>query len=153
MTDTRREFIKSSLTYSACTAIGVLIPRAGTAAWPAEKFAESQFTDTLKLLYGENELQESKKIKFRLPRIAENGAVVPITVTSSLDNVDNITILVEKNPVPLAASFNLGPECVASVSARLKMAETCNVIAVVKAGSEYYTAKQMVKVTVGGCGG
>jgi sulfur-oxidizing protein SoxY len=156
MSDTRRKFIKSSLSFSACAMFattGLLTPRTSNAAWPRENVAESSFAETLKRLYGEHELQETKKIKFRLPRIAENGAVVPITVTSSLDNVENITLLVEKNPVPLAASFNLAPECIASVSARLKMAETSDVIAVVKAGPEYYTAKQTVKVTIGGCGG
>ena len=156
MPDTRREFIKSSLSFSACTVAattGLLTPRPGNAAEPAENITENKLADTLKHLYGDNELKESKKIKFKLPRIAEDGAVVPITVTSSLDNVTIITLLVEKNPVPLAASFNLGPECETTISARLKMAETCDVIAVVKAGDAYYTAKQAVKVTIGGCGG
>lgn len=93
------------------------------------------------------------KIKLKLPRIAENGSVVPITITSTIENVDSIYILSEKNPVPLIAQFSLDPELETFIGARFKMAKTCDVIVIVKAEDQYYQTRQRVKVTLGGCGG
>ena len=155
MPDSRRDFIKKSFSVGVITTVGssLLIPFRAAADWPADKFTENKLQVTLDKLFGKQEIVETKKIKLKLPRIAENGAVVPITVSSSLKNVESIYILVEKNPVPLAAHFILRPELDAFVSARLKMAETCDVIAIVKSADNLYRAKQMVKVTIGGCGG
>ena len=85
--------------------------------------------------------------------IAENGAVVPITVTSSIAGVTAVSIIADKNPSPLAASFVLGEGANADVSTRIKMGKTGNVIALVQAGDKVYSAKKEVKVTIGGCGG
>ena len=155
MSDSRRGFIKKSFSVGVITTVGssLLIPLRADADWPADKFTENKLQLTLDKLFGNQDIIESKKIKLKLPRIAENGAVVPITVSSSLENVESIFILVEKNPVPLAAHFNLKPELDAFVSARLKMAETCDVIAIIKSADKLYRAKKMVKVTIGGCGG
>jgi sulfur-oxidizing protein SoxY len=86
------------------------------------------------------------------PQIAEDGAVVPITVESRLPNVETILIFVEKNPVPLAARFQFDPSMDAFVSLRIKMNESSDVIAVVKSGDDYFGARRKVKVVVGGCG-
>lgn len=156
MIDTRRNFIKKSLTagsYLLAAASGLFAPLISRAEWPVTQFANLKIEDTFERVLGESKPIESDKIKFKLPRIAENGAVVPITVTSSLENVESISILVEKNPVPLIASFTLSPEIDTYVSARIKMAETSDVIALVKTDENYYTARQNVKVTIGGCGG
>ncbi len=155
MPDSRRDFIKKSLSVGVIATLGssLLIPKKVYAKWPADKFTENKLQVTLDKLFGTQEIVESKKIKLRLPRIAENGAVVPITVSSSLKDVESIYILVEKNPVPLANHFTLTPDMDAFVSARLKMAETCDVIAIVKSADKLYMAKKMVKVTIGGCGG
>ena len=155
MPDTRRSFIKKSLSISACTAAAAagILPATVEAAWPYEKFANIQLEEAVTRLFGNREITDTDKIKLKLPRIAENGAVVPITVTSKLEKVESISIFVEKNPVPLAARFSLSPEVDSFVSARLKMAETCDVIAIVKADGNVYSAKKQVKVTIGGCGG
>jgi sulfur-oxidizing protein SoxY len=87
------------------------------------------------------------------PEIAENGAVVPISVSSTLDNVTSISILVAENPNALAASYRIPEGTLPSVANRLKMAKTTNVIAIVEAGGKLYSTTKEVKVTVGGCGG
>lgn len=97
--------------------------------------------------------EESDKIKIKAPEIAENGAVVPVTITADMDGVTELSILVEKNPTPLAATFILGEGAKPEASTRIKMGATSNVIALAKAGDKTYSAKQEVKVTIGGCGG
>ena len=156
MPDTRRIFLKKcfSLT-SGCVAVasGLLTPVTGKAAWKADLFTQTNLQESLNRLFGVQEFIDSGKISLKLPRIAENGAVVPITVTSSLDNVESVAILVEKNPVPLVASFKLSKATECFVSARMKMAETSDVIVIVKTADKFYSARQTVKVTIGGCGG
>jgi sulfur-oxidizing protein SoxY len=149
MLDTRRTFLKICLALFG----GIFFTPSARAAWPAEKFAPLKFPESLTRLLDGQTPELSDKIELKLPQIAENGAVVPISVSTALDNVASIAILVEKNVVPLVAQFDLSPECAPFVSARIKMAETCDVIAVVKAGGRYYSARQLVKVTIGGCGG
>jgi sulfur-oxidizing protein SoxY len=87
------------------------------------------------------------------PEIAENGAVVPISVTTTLTDVTSIAFLVTENPNALAASYKIPVGTVPSVANRLKMAKTTNVIVIVEAGGKLYSATKEVKVTVGGCGG
>jgi len=79
--------------------------------------------------------------------------VVPITITSSIQNVDTVYIFSEKNPVPLIAKFTLQPELAMYIGARFKMQESCDVIVILKAKDQYYQTRQGVKVTLGGCGG
>lgn len=156
MPDSRRQFIKKSISYATYTvamATGLFKPELTYADWLAEDFATQSLDETLKHLFGDVNINSSERIKMKLPRIAENGAVVPIKVTSEIDNVDTVIILVEKNPVPLSAIFNLSPAVETEVSARLKMAETSQVMVILRAEGELYSAKENVKVTIGGCGG
>ena len=95
----------------------------------------------------------SDEIKITAPNIAENGASVPVVVTSMLKGTTEILTIVEKNPKPLAARNKFGKRAIPSISSRIKMGETTEVIAVVKAEDKYYMAKTNVKVTLGGCGG
>jgi sulfur-oxidizing protein SoxY len=87
------------------------------------------------------------------PEIAENGAVVPISVATTLTDVTSISFLVSENPVVLVASYRIPAGTVPGVANRIKMAKTSNVIVVVEAGGKLYSATKEVKVTVGGCGG
>ncbi len=87
------------------------------------------------------------------PDIAENGAVVPVGAISKLPNTTEIYLLVEKNPLPLAAGFTIPAGTEADVQVRLKMGQSTNVIALVKADGKLYTATKETKVTLGGCGG
>ena len=95
----------------------------------------------------------SDQIKMKIPDIAENGAVVPVTVSTDLDNVDSISIVVVNNPTPLAATFILTPRSIPSVAVRIKMGQSSQVLALVNAGGNLYSTAKDVKVTIGGCGG
>lgn len=120
--------------------------------YPEDAFKQKSEADAIKSLYGKT-AEKSDKVKLDAPEIAENGAVVPIAVSSSLPDVTSIAILVTENPNTLAAAYRILPGTAANVSSRLKMAKTSNVIAVVEAGGKLYSATKEVKVTVGGCGG
>ena len=120
--------------------------------YPEDAFKQKSSDDAIKALYGKT-AEPSDKVKLDAPEIAENGAVVPISVSSALPDVTSISILVVENPNALAASYKIPAGTVPSVANRLKMARTSNVIAVVEAGGKVYSATKEVKVTVGGCGG
>jgi sulfur-oxidizing protein SoxY len=120
--------------------------------WPQDAFKQRNEADTLKALYGKS-AEASDKINLDAPEIAENGAVVPIAVTSSLPKVTGIAVLVLENPSVLAAAYKIPDGSEAAVSSRLKMAKTSKVVAIVESGGKLYSASKEVKVTVGGCGG
>ena len=120
--------------------------------WPEAAFKQKGEAETLKALYGET-AEASDKISLDAPEIAENGAVVPVSVSSSLPNVTAIAILVLENPNTLAASYKIAEGTEPSVANRLKMAKTSKLVAVVESGGKLYSASKEVKVTVGGCGG
>jgi sulfur-oxidizing protein SoxY len=120
--------------------------------YPEDAFKQKSDADAIKALYGKT-AEPSDKVKLDAPEIAENGAVVPISVSSSLPEVVSISILVSENPNALAASYKIPPGTVPSVANRIKMAKTTNVIAIVEAGGKLYSTSKEVKVTVGGCGG
>jgi sulfur-oxidizing protein SoxY len=97
---------------------------------------------------------QSKDVVFvSTPDIAENGAVVPISITSSIPKTESIAILIEKNPNMLAGSFDILPGTEPAISTRVKMGQTSNVYALVKADGRYFVASKEIKVTLGGCGG
>jgi sulfur-oxidizing protein SoxY len=120
--------------------------------YPEDAFKQKSDADAIKSLYGKT-AEPSDKVKMDAPEIAENGAVVPISVTTSLADVTSISILVAENPNALAASYKIPAGTMPSVANRLKMAKTTNVIAIVEAGGKLYSTTKEVKVTVGGCGG
>lgn len=101
---------------------------------------------------GGAKLEQSQEISLEVPEIAEDGAIVPVTVASTLPDVEAILIFVEKNPTPFAAGLQLDKSLDAYASLRIKMNESCDVIAVVKSGNNYFTQRKKVKVVVGGCG-
>jgi sulfur-oxidizing protein SoxY len=120
--------------------------------YPEEAFRQKSEADAIKALYGQT-AEPSDKVKLDAPEIAENGAVVPISVTTTLDKVTSISFFVAENPNALAASYRIPDGTLPSVANRLKMAKTTNVVAIVEAGGKLYSASKEVKVTVGGCGG
>lgn len=125
---------------------------ADAAKWPKDAFQQKSEADALKTLFGKT-ATASDKVILDAPEIAENGAVVPIAVNSSLPNVTRIAILVSENPYPLAAAYVLPTGTSAAVANRLKMAKTSKVVALVESDGAVYSATKEVKVTVGGCGG
>ncbi len=121
--------------------------------WNKNAFETKNLNDTVKTLGGAA-AAESKDISFvNAPDIAENGAVVPVGVQSKIPKTEMIAILVEKNPNSLAAMFTIPDGTEAVVSTRVKMGQTSNVHAVVKADGKFYFATKEIKVTLGGCGG
>jgi sulfur-oxidizing protein SoxY len=120
--------------------------------YPEAAFKQKDFNEAIKLLYGRT-AEQTDKIKLDAPEIAENGAVVPVSVTTTLDDVTSISFVVPENPNPLAAYYRLPPGTMPSVANRLKMAKTSNVIAIVEAAGKLYSTTREVKVTIGGCGG
>ena len=120
--------------------------------YPEEAFKLKNEADAIKALYGKT-VEPSDKVKLDAPEIAENGGVVPISVTTTLDKVTSISFFVAENPNALAASYRIPDGTLPAVANRLKMAKTTNVTAIVEADGKLYSATKEVKVTVGGCGG
>ena len=154
MRKNRRDFIKLSGVYAAMAAAGLLSAEEAFAQQQARNkaFEAKSLDETVKLLGGTTAVQ-SGEISITAPDIAENGAVVPIAVTSKIPNTQNIYILVDKNLNSLSAGFGIPPGTEPNVATRVKMAQTSNVHAVVKADNKFYVATKEVKVTLGGCGG
>jgi sulfur-oxidizing protein SoxY len=98
-------------------------------------------------------LVPSDQVQVKTPKVAENGAVVSVTVKHNIPGAESISILVPKNTSKLAASYLLSGQIASFVTCRIKMRETSDVIAVVKADGKLYSGKNRVKVTLGGCGG
>lgn len=154
----RRVFLKGSLAASAAglaVGAGLLSPRAVLAAvsdWPEAAFDSESMDNSLNELFGSSDVADSGDISVKAPDIAENGAVVPVTVESAIADSDRVAIFVSKNPTPLVASFDLSGAN-PFVSTRIRMGTTDDVTGVVHAGGKLYKASKEVKVTIGGCGG
>ena len=135
-------------------AAGWLAPETAAAqAWNKNAFEAKTMDETMKAIGGGAPAQ-SKDIAFvSTPDIAENGAVVPIGITSSIPKTESIAILIEKNPNMLAASFDIPAGTDPSISTRVKMGQSSNVYALVKADGKFYVVSKEIKVTLGGCGG
>jgi len=156
MNQNRRVLLKSTFAAGAtgiAISAGLLTPKAVLAAWPKAAFEAKDSKAALEASLGSSATTESSDIQLKAPDIAENGAVVPVTITSSIANTEAVSIIVAENGTPLAATFNLGATTSGSVSTRIKMGKTSDVTAVVKAGGKLYSTSKNVKVTIGGCGG
>ncbi len=151
----RRIFLKQSLAAGAMGMLigtGMLMPKAALAVWPKEAFQNKDASAAMKALLGSDQFESSADLKLTAPEIAENGAVVPVKVETSIADVETITLVAVNNPLPLIANFRMGEDAVPYASTRIKMGATGDVIAIVKAGGKLYSAKQEIKVTIGGCG-
>ncbi|MEZ2147274.1 thiosulfate oxidation carrier protein SoxY [Bradyrhizobium sp. DN5] len=126
--------------------------RAANDKYPEEAFKQKSEADAIKALYGKA-AEPSDKVKLDAPEIAENGGVVPVSVTTTLDKVTSISFFVAENPFALAASYKIADGTIPGVANRLKMAKTTKLVAIVEADGKLYSATKEVKVTVGGCGG
>jgi sulfur-oxidizing protein SoxY len=146
----RRHLLRQGGALALLVACGVVTLDEALAA-EASGFDAKTFDEALASLGSKP--AESKEITLNSPEIAENGAVVPLTVTSNLPKTDALYVLVEKNPFPLAASFSIPPGTDPFVAARVKMGESTRVYAVAKADGKLYSTFKETKVTLGGCGG
>ena len=139
-------------TLAAVLVAGLLKPVAALAAWNKEAFGAKSAADALKGL-GAASTEPSKGITIEAPEIAENGAVVPIEITSNIPGTSSIAVVIEKNPFPLAARFEFKEGALPFVKLNAKMGETSDVRVVATAGGKHYAATKEIKVTIGGCGG
>lgn len=155
-TDAKRRLLLRGSVLAGAAGVGVgtglLTAQSVVAAWPKAAFEAKQVGAAVEGAMGSAGTEASEQIEIKAPDIAENGAVVPVTVTTALA-VESIAIVAENNPSPLAAVFELGPGAQGYVSTRIKMGKTGDVVAVVKTGGQLYAARKGVKVTIGGCGG
>ncbi len=150
---TRRQTLKQSALVAGLLAGTGLFPQYAQ-AFNKAAFDAKSLNDALKALGSSGAPAESSSVTLTAPDIAENGAVVPLAVASSLPNVKQMVLLVEKNPNALVAVFNVTPEVDVSFATRSKMGESSDVyaVAITTDGKAHY-AKKEVKVTLGGCGG
>ena len=134
-------------------AAALLTPwQALAAAWNKDAFGAKSAADALKSL-GASSTAPSKDIVIDAPQIAENGAVVPIEVSSGIPGTTALVVLIEKNPFPLAARFDFKDGALPFVKVNVKMGETSDVRVIAEAGGRHYAATKEIKVTIGGCGG
>ena len=138
--------------YAALVAVGLLPAGRASAQQFASAFQTKSIADTLKAL-GAGTPSDSKDVVINSPDIAENGAVVPVGVRSNLPKTEMIALLVEKNPNALAGAYTLLEGAEPDVNMRIKMGQSSDVYALVKADGKFYMTKKEIKVTLGGCGG
>lgn len=156
MDTSRRIILKATMTagtIAVAAGAGLLTPTTVFAAWPKAAFTATNLEQAMNTLSGKTRPTVSKAIIVDAPDIAENGAVVTVKVTTTLPKVDNISIYVPVNTFPLSASYIFSKEMGGTITSRLKMAKTSDVIAIVKSEGKLYSSKKSVKVTLGGCGG
>ena len=156
MNQTRRNVLRAgggAGLFTMLAAAGLLRPGPAQAAeWNQKAYEAKNIKDALDAL-GAGNPANSNDIVMTAPEIAENGAVVPVAALSNIPGTESIAFLIAKNPTALAASFNIPSGTAASVSTRVKLAQTTDVHVLVKAQGKYYITKKEIKVTIGGCGG
>jgi sulfur-oxidizing protein SoxY len=122
------------------------------AAWNKEAFGAKSAPDALKSI-GALDAAPSRDVVIEAPEIAENGAVVPIEITSQVPGTHAIAVVIDKNPFPLVARFDFVEGALPFVKVNVKMGESSDVRAIAEAGGRHYSATKNIKVTIGGCGG
>ena len=150
MNSKRRKVLQFTALVSFMAGSG-LLSEADAAEWNKAAFAAKSMDDVMKALGGGSP-EKSDAVTLKAPDIAENGAVVPVGITSML-KATNMAILIEKNPYMLAGYFELPAGTEPFVTTRVKMGQTSNVYALVKAEGKWFSAAKEIKVTLGGCGG
>ena len=119
--------------------------------WPRRAFDSTTAAEALVNLLGTDRTLPSDRIRLNAPMVAEDGTIVPIEVSTTLPDVQTISIVVEHNPRPLALHLEIPPGTLPKIGCRIKMAETSEVLAVVRTAGGLYSTSASVKVTVGGC--
>jgi sulfur-oxidizing protein SoxY len=149
----RRSLLQGVGALAAAIAAGLTYPLAALAAtWNKDAFGAKTAGDALKGI-GAGNAQASGDIAIDAPEIAENGAVVPIEITSKIPGTTSISVIAEKNPFPLVAQFDFMEGALPFVKLNMKIAETSDIRVIAQAGGKSYSATKNIKVTIGGCGG
>ena len=155
----RRTLLKGAALSAATAAIAPAMLSASAhaasmpsaSAYPAKAFAQTTEEAAMKLMYGTMP-SHSAQVKMNAPDIAENGAVVPVSVDTKLANVTSVALLSINNPFTMAAAYDIPPGTNPAISSRLKLAKTTKVVAIVKSNGKLFSTSKSVKVTLGGCG-
>lgn len=148
----RRLLIKGLISSGVISFLAFL-PRQLLAAWPKKAFQAETIPSAIETLEPGLEVEKSDKVTLKGPKLAGNGNIVWVEASSTLENVESISILVEKNPNPLVAKFELQPGTEPFIYTRIKMRESSPVTALVRADGKLYSTTKTIKVTLGGCGG
>src|SRR5258706_13184789 len=127
-------------------------PLSALAAWNKDAFGAKTAGDALKGL-GVANATPSKDLSVDVPQIAENGAVVPIEISSAIAGTTALIVVIDNNPFPLIARFDFKEGALPFVKVNVKMGETSDVRVLAEAGGKHYVATKEVKVTIGGFGG
>lgn len=154
MNPRRRDFLHTtagSASLAALLAAGLLKPSRVLAAWNAEAFESRSIAEALRRI-GAEKAAPSPEILLKAPEIADNGAAVTVEVISRIPATRRISLLVDKNPLPLILQMDFAAGVKPQFGARIKMAETSTLRAVVEAEGKTYTVMREVQVTLGGCG-
>ena len=136
----------------AAFVLTVVRPLAALAAWNKEAFSAKSAGEALKNL-GIANAQPSKDLTVEIPEIAENGAVVPIEISSAIPGTTALIVVIDKNPFPLITRFDFKEGALPFVKLNAKVGETSDVRVLAEAAGKYYVTTREVKVTIGGCGG
>ena len=153
MIQSRRDVMRITAVLGAAFAAGILSPKDVFAAeWSQKVFDAKSLADAVKALGGDK-FEVSSDVTISGPDIAENGAVVPVSISSKVPGTEFLAILVDKNPSAMSASFNIPAGTAAEATTRIKMGATSNVHALAKANGKWLVATKEIKVTLGGCGG
>lgn len=153
----RRLFLKYILangTMTTAICAGLITPHAALAAWPKTAFEATSIPAALKTLLGNNETTAKRyaiEIKTR-PHLDDGGTKITVTITTSIPNIDSITLLTTGNQTPLVASFRFGGKTVESLATRIKMKNKGEVIAIIKSGDHLFSETASVDFSSCGCG-
>jgi sulfur-oxidizing protein SoxY len=146
---TRRRFGQAVMALAAIAAL----PLRALAARNDTAFKATATDVVLKELFGDKPMNQTDAFEFKVPDIAEDGSIVPVTVSTDMQGVKSITLIVDANPNPLSARFNFMPGAVPEFKTRIKMGESSDVRAIIETDDALYVQTKNVKVTLGGCGG
>lgn len=149
----RRDFCRTVAGSAASLAVLSMMPGKLLANWSEKAFTASELDAAIAAKYGSLPIEDSTAITINAPEIAENGAFVPVTVSTTIPGVTSLSIFSPANFTPLIASFDVLPRTIPDFSLRIRMAKTSNLIVIAQAGGKLYRATREVKVTIGGCGG
>ncbi len=143
----RRTLIKQLISLST---LCLLLPKV-VLAWPKQAFLAHQLTDALNHLFGQSHLQESNQITIKVDKLVESGDEVAIRVETDHQQVESITLFVEKNIPPMAITVNFPSDSLPFLHTRLKFSQSSDVIAVIKNPDGLFSHREYVRVLVGSC--
>jgi sulfur-oxidizing protein SoxY len=144
----RRTLLKASLQLGLA---GVILPQVAISAYPTKAFLAKEVPEVLREAFGSADISESKQIEIEVPQIANDANMVPVRVSSSLENTESIALVVAANESPFTAYFKLY-EAPAFVSTRIRISATSNLLVVVKADGVLHTNQRPIRIGGNSCG-